>query len=404
MKKLVILIVVAMQGMLYGQDEPMNKWSVSAKFGANKPVNPYALGYFSNTFGFPSFQLGTRYMGNPYTGIEVQLSANRFKFDQFGIVSGSKNFTSRYLGITVLAATNLGEILKIEDFAPRIGLLFSSGVGFSTHYNDSLHIFKDKGSDEMVNFQFQLMPMYHLTPKVSLVAQLNLSAHLYQDLTYDMTSKVLDRGIDGFLITGTVGVNYSIGKHKNDIEWFSEQKYLQDQLAKKQSLYDSLVSNMNDDDKDGVPDYLDLEKGSVTGAVVDNHGMTVSNELVVFDPTKDIAFESVDNYVEFPEKMELFYTVQVGYYELSDSVDYVSEFGLEAVRKELPNGAVRYLHGSFDDLKMASEVRDVIFSGKVTGAFVTAYFKGKRISIAESEKLIRQYGKRICYPMPLSSL
>jgi hypothetical protein len=105
--------------------------------------------------------------------------------------------------------------------------------------------------------------------------------------------------------------------------------------------------------------------------------------------------EVLDGVIEFPDKLELFYTVQVGYYLVADSVDYSQKFGFEAIRITLPNGGERYFYGFFDDVEQAKDIREALVNSTMQDAFVVPYYQGKRITNAQAEKLLMKYGRKI---------
>lgn len=90
----------------------------------------------------------------------------------------------------------------------------------------------------------------------------------------------------------------------------------------------------------------------------------------------------------------LFYTVQVGVY--SKPVKLGQLFNLTELNSELTaSGVIRYTSGRFGDLANAGVRKEAAREKGVTDAFITAYFDGKRISLAEAEKLIAEQGKEV---------
>ncbi len=95
------------------------------------------------------------------------------------------------------------------------------------------------------------------------------------------------------------------------------------------------------------------------------------------------------------EKMEgLFFTVQIGVFnravsdkELKNMPD-ISTF-------RLPNGQIRYNTGMFDSAEEALPRQNFARKSGVQGAFIVAYYKGKRISIGNARKLLLEYGESI---------
>ncbi len=98
----------------------------------------------------------------------------------------------------------------------------------------------------------------------------------------------------------------------------------------------------------------------------------------------------------------LFYTVQVGVY--SKPVSAAQLFNLSPLNSELtPNGLIRYTTGSYPDVQTAVSRKDEVREIGVKDAFVTAYFNGKRISLAAATDTLRKYGTSILTLRELSS-
>lgn len=95
------------------------------------------------------------------------------------------------------------------------------------------------------------------------------------------------------------------------------------------------------------------------------------------------------------EKMEgLFFTVQIGVFnravsdkELKNLPD-ISTF-------RLPNGQIRYNTGMFDSAEEALPRQNFARKSGINGAFIVAYYKGKRISIGNARRLLLEYGNSI---------
>ncbi len=86
----------------------------------------------------------------------------------------------------------------------------------------------------------------------------------------------------------------------------------------------------------------------------------------------------------------LFYTVQVGVF--SAPVTSARLYNLSNLNTErLPNGNLRYSSGSYNNLNAAVSAKSGIVSTGISDAFVTAYYNGRRITVAEA-RLLEQQG------------
>jgi hypothetical protein len=92
----------------------------------------------------------------------------------------------------------------------------------------------------------------------------------------------------------------------------------------------------------------------------------------------------------------LLYRVQIGVYRGFVGEKYLHGMQ-EIVSMQLPEGQVRYSSGSFDSVEKANPRRIEAIEKGVKGAFVTAYYNGERISIAESKRLLEENGVSILH-------
>lgn len=396
MKALLTLLILACIPLAKGQQRSFNHWSVEGAIGANKALNPYSSGYSSNSICFPTFDIGARRMLNSCFGVRAETSYSQLKYDHFGTIEGSGYFKTNYWRLTIEGVINLGQVLDFATINPRLGLLGYVGLGTSSLWNDSLKIGVKNGSDEMMHFTAGLSPQYRLNDRLALSLNLRLLMHMYQSRTFDMRTLVQDPGLDGYLVTATVGVNYYLGTAKTHIDWYDESLGMLEQLQHEQTRYDSIVQAMQDDDHDGVANARDEEPGSAEAAVVDVKGVTVAPEAAIVAPPLEP--ESIDGFVEFPNRKGLFFTIQIGRYH-EPQVDLEKRYTLSPLIQVITmNGEVRYLYGIYGRLQDAQHVKDIAFQSGVKDAFVTAYYQGKRITIARAEQLLIAHGRLILEP------
>lgn len=93
-------------------------------------------------------------------------------------------------------------------------------------------------------------------------------------------------------------------------------------------------------------------------------------------------------------KLGLFYTVQIGAYTnpaSSKQLKYIEN----VVSKKLDDGKIRYSTGIFSSVADALPTKQMAIEKGVTDAFVTAYYKGDRITLAEAERLLKENGSGI---------
>ena len=90
----------------------------------------------------------------------------------------------------------------------------------------------------------------------------------------------------------------------------------------------------------------------------------------------------------------LFYTTQVGAY--SKRVPASQLFNITPLNTdELSNGTIRYSSGVYTDIVTAGAARERILEIGIRDAFITAYYNGVRISVAEARLLVSENGASI---------
>ena len=90
----------------------------------------------------------------------------------------------------------------------------------------------------------------------------------------------------------------------------------------------------------------------------------------------------------------LFFTVQVGVYNKPATSKQLKEIN-PLVTKRLENGQIRYSSGMFTSVENALPKKADARSRGIKDAFVTAYYKGERISLTEASNLLKENGESI---------
>jgi len=93
-------------------------------------------------------------------------------------------------------------------------------------------------------------------------------------------------------------------------------------------------------------------------------------------------------------KQGLFFTVQIGVFNrpVSDEVIYNLP---EILTIRLPNGQIRYNSGLFNSVTEALPRRKESLARGIVGAFIVAYYKGKRIPIAQAKHILSENGSSV---------
>lgn len=86
------------------------------------------------------------------------------------------------------------------------------------------------------------------------------------------------------------------------------------------------------------------------------------------------------------EHSELFYSVQIGNYKNEFNQDLLKKFP-EIVLCKTSSGSTKYLAGVFPNINACVSTKELAEQNGFEGAFITAYYKGKKITMLEAENL-----------------
>ncbi len=90
-------------------------------------------------------------------------------------------------------------------------------------------------------------------------------------------------------------------------------------------------------------------------------------------------------------KSGLFFTVQVGVYNTPATLEQLNNIS-PLITKRLPNGQIRYSSGIFNSYDEAKPKRQEAVEKGITDAYIVAYYKGMRISVAEANDILNTQG------------
>ncbi|MFC4740005.1 OmpA family protein [Flavobacterium ponti] len=333
-KVLILFLIISFtafsQNENKGNDGDYNKWSVELNVGQNKPEKPYGEGYFSsdpnkyfNFNGIEHIDLGVRYMFNPYFGAKLDLGYDIMQ-NQSG--TSSLPFETKQYRVGLQGIVNAGRLLKFETFTNRFGLLFHGGLQVS-------QLAPQKGVNKGVTednggLMVGLTPQFKISKRLVLTGDFTLLSNVRQHLNWDGSFSEKANNLTGTLFNTSLGLTLYLGKKDTHADWYSEkttsvvpvEKYDDQELKKR--LEDLERKNV-DIDKDGVPDYLDLQNDTVYGLKVDSKGRFIDeNKNGIPDETEenheDIKPFNTTEDPEYNAIMEFEYNIM--YYDL-DRVD-----------------------------------------------------------------------------------
>ncbi|MGY6558558.1 MAG: OmpA family protein [Nitritalea sp.] len=272
MKKILLSTLMA-GAMAYGaqaQDD-FNKWSIDVGGGFNHAATRFTSMQYETPFlNLGHADIGVRYMLTEKFGLKAN-----YGFGQFVGSDNSLPFTTNYYRANLQAVTNLGRIMNFEQFSQRIGLLahFGAGFGAQTPQENQFADVRDNFYNLMGGFTAQV----RLTDRIALTGDISHAILGRLSVATDGASEVLGRRTIGNWWTGTVGLNFYLGKKSQHADWYiAAEKY-----ATKVELAEQIgeIKDMlKDSDGDGIPDYLDKEPNTPAGARVDAFGRTLDSD------------------------------------------------------------------------------------------------------------------------------
>jgi OOP family OmpA-OmpF porin len=288
MKKLITTIVFAfVLTNLSAQTETekttttFNKWSIELAGGLNGAVGPFSPGYYSESPGLFTVDLGARYMFNNKFGLKAD-----FGYNNIEAKSDSKDFNTKYYRFDVQGVANLGRMMNFETWTKTIGLLGHSGFGVGYLDGDK---FADK--DYVANFIAGITGQIRLTEKFALTADLSTIYNAKQDLNFDGAGiNPETRGFTGNVLTGTIGLTYYLGNKGIAADWSADNKDALEVEALKEKIA-KIETQLLDTDMDGVADYIDQEPNTISGVMVDTKGRAI-------DTNKNSVPDELERYLE----------------------------------------------------------------------------------------------------------
>ncbi|MGV1013153.1 MAG: OmpA family protein [Flavobacterium sp.] len=284
MNKIILFIAIISFKTLFAQEitdtkdkNLYNRWSIEVNAGQNKPVRPFAFGYYStdpskyfNFSGVNHYDVGVRYMLSSAFGLKVDYSMDQFS-EQSG--AGSLLFDTKLNRFGLQGVMNLGRLLRFESFTNRIGIVAHAGLQvsqFSVNEGTNKNVTEDNGG-----IMFGITPQIRLTKWMALTADFTAINNVRQHLNWDGSKASSEENLSGVLYNTSVGLTFYLGKKDQHADWYTKEDALSklptiDEEARKR--LDKMETLMNDTDRDGVVDHLDAENNTPSGVVVDTKG------------------------------------------------------------------------------------------------------------------------------------
>lgn len=272
-----------------------NRWSIELSAGQAKGIKPYDDGYYSSNpekvFGgiqLNSFGIGARYMLSPKFGLKLSFNHDKFT-NQSG--SGSLDFETKQIRVNFEGVVNAIRLFSLEESAGRIGLLLHGGIQTSNMKSEVYNTDEWNGG-LIVGFT----PQFRLTNNLSINADISLLSNFRQHFNWNGTYSESANNLSGQMSSMTLGLSYSFGKEKIHGDWAIIEDKRSKELKELEGRIADIETLMNDSDKDGVPDYLDVENNSLAGVAVDTKGRMVDlNNNGVADELEKYVDKTIQN-------------------------------------------------------------------------------------------------------------
>lgn len=271
MRILQFIFLLAISTSIYAQTAEFNKWSVGLNVGMHDGLRPVLNG--TKVHQIHHYGANVRYMMNNSSGLMLDFGYDFLDF--YGL--GTAN--THYVRTNIQGVGNVGHVLHFEEWTKRFGLLVHGGFGMSHLFGKDTADYTDtrlfKKSDDMVNLTFGISPQFKINERIALTGDISMINNIRQNVTFDMTSPITGMGgIRGSFYNASIGIQFYIGKNERHADWVPSGIDMSE-IEKLNQRIDTLKQGRIDDDKDGVPNYMDQEPASAEGSKVDHKGITI---------------------------------------------------------------------------------------------------------------------------------
>ncbi|NHN25854.1 OmpA family protein [Flavobacterium jejuense] len=417
MKKVIVFLSLALMVTSLGnaQEEAkkqveidFNRWSIDLNAGLSKPSAPFSPNYYSSNTNFIHGDLGFRYMFNNKFGLKVD-----FGLDSFKNKSESFEFEGKYYRTDLQGVINLGRLLTFEDWTNTINLQAHTGLGFAYMTNDNFD-----GNDDMTNFILGLTAQFRLSNRIALNADFTMINNINQQYTFDGfedPSVAADRGFNSTMYNASIGFSFYLGKNEKHADWHIPRNKQLDELEARVA---ELKTMLEDTDRDGVVDYLDVEPNTIAGMTVDTKGRAVDlNNNGIPDEIESYIDKKKNNQPTTREEQSIKDMINGGYINVYfntnsskptsssyDAIQFVTQY-----LKSNPDKSVEVI-GYADEIGQteynerlsaarATFVKDVIVKAGVDASRLIDVAKGEDTSVDSSSAYARKLVRRVTFKL-----
>jgi OOP family OmpA-OmpF porin len=260
-----------------------NAWSFEVALGQSKGIRPYTPGYFSSnpnaelgSVRANSFTIGVRYMMSPKFGFKFDLASDRLKNN----TTESLPFDVQQYRLGVQGVINASRLFGVEKQFNRFGLLLHGGLTaarITPKYDSPVvgEVDNFNKTENTFGFIFGLTPEVRLSKKLGLQLDLSMISNFRQHFAWDGHYSETQNNLAGQMLNASLGITYGLGKFAEHGDYAVMPNKQLEEIAALEKRIGEMETLMNDTDKDGVPDYLDVENNSIAGVAVDTKGRMV---------------------------------------------------------------------------------------------------------------------------------
>jgi OOP family OmpA-OmpF porin len=278
MKNLFCILAVLFSVQVNSQS--INKSSIGFNIGGHDGMSK--TNHYTRLHQLNHYELNYRYMMNNRFGLKFDAGFDNFQFVDDHPATNALRFS-------IQPTFNLTDLLHMNNFTTRWGILLHMGAGYAAMWNKEVRgpneilNLKEGSVDEMLQGIIGLTPQFKLNERLSINGDIAFIGNIRQNYGFDFESAPIQGGgFSGYYATATIGFSYYIGKSKNNADWTYSPTFnplvMQENLNRiiaLETLAKEAEAKLGDDDKDGVINAVDQEVNTPLGNKVDITGKTI---------------------------------------------------------------------------------------------------------------------------------
>ncbi|MFN5418542.1 MAG: OmpA family protein [Flavobacteriia bacterium] len=277
MKKILLVSGLVLGASAFGQSV-FNKMSVDFGYGVNKALSGPVMGAAVSK-QFAHIDLGVRYMANNRWGLYGGLV-----HEGYNTTIADVDYKTTSIGIKLEGILSFRNTLDFNQFVKNFGAFGHAGPSMVLNSGKASDGVVTHKLDKLAGWTTGLTLQYKASSKLSVKGDVSFVAYLQGDRSLDLQKTQwigLSNGFDGTTGFMTIGASYYLGSAPEHADWTPTNYGDAEAMAALKAKIEKAEKDMMDDDKDGVPNYLDQEPGTAAGATVDTKGKTVKVVKVV---------------------------------------------------------------------------------------------------------------------------